>query len=264
MKSMLVGGHNLTKRDSRNWRSIRETRDALIVLMPLSGAPQYRNGAMNFEVEAQKSGVVTAPHSKYTTTVKRGVGIALTVPTEGLVARVERLTDKAYSDSLIPRMVDKFDATTPVAQALTRGMKSAMTEMGNLDAFHLAALASPAFEEMLLNLAVAAIFPGIGVEREPPMSPEFRAGGADLSGRRRSGVSRGAILDISPATAPAGLRAEPDGGLRLGALTTIAALAADPVLRAGYPGLAAAASGLATPQIRRVATLGGNLVQRNR
>jgi len=96
------------------------------------------------------------------------------------------------------------------------------------------------------------------------MSPEFRAGGTDLSERRRSGVSHGAILDILPSDAPAGLWPEPDGGLRLGALTTVAALAADPSLRAGYPGLAAAAGGLATPQIRRVATLGGNLAQRNR
>jgi xanthine dehydrogenase YagS FAD-binding subunit len=96
------------------------------------------------------------------------------------------------------------------------------------------------------------------------MSPEFRAGATDLSERRRSGVSRGAILDISPEAAPAGLWPEPGGGLRLGALTTIAALAADPTLRARYPGLAAAAGGLATPQIRRVATLGGNLAQRNR
>jgi len=96
------------------------------------------------------------------------------------------------------------------------------------------------------------------------MSPEFRAGGTDLSERRRSGVSRGAILDIAPSDAPAGVGREPDGGLRLGALTTIAALAADSALQAGYPGLAAAAGGLATPQIRRVATLGGNLAQRNR
>jgi len=96
------------------------------------------------------------------------------------------------------------------------------------------------------------------------MSPEFRAGATDLSERRRSGVSRGALLDIAPLDAPAGLWPELDGGLRLGALTTIAALAADPLLRAGYPGLAAAAGGLATPQIRRVATLGGNLAQRNR
>src|SRR5438270_12757679 len=95
------------------------------------------------------------------------------------------------------------------------------------------------------------------------MSPaaEFRAGGTDVGERRRSGVARGAILDL---VAPIGIAAEPDGAFRLGALTTIAALAADPAIRAGYPGLAAAAGGLATPQIRRVATLGGNIAQRNR
>ena len=45
-----------------------------------------------------------------------------------------------------------------------------------------------------------------------------------------------------------------DGGATIGALVTIAELAADTRIGAGYPGLAAAAEELATPQIRRVAT----------
>jgi len=49
-----------------------------------------------------------------------------------------------------------------------------------------------------------------------------------------------------------------DGG------TLTVAIAADPTLDAAYPGLTAAAEGLATPQIRHVATLGGNLAQRSR
>ena len=93
---------------------------------------------------------------------------------------------------------------------------------------------------------------------------EFRAGGTDLSERRRSGVSSGAIVDIDSAMAPSGVQAAPGGGLRIGALTSVAALASDPDVARDYPGLAAAAAGLATPQIRRVATLGGNLAQRNR
>lgn len=95
-------------------------------------------------------------------------------------------------------------------------------------------------------------------------SPEFRAAGTDLSERRRSGVSRGPLIDIAPAAAPAGVQTEPDGGMRVGALTTIAALAADDVIRIAYPGLAAAAAALATPQVRRMATVGGNIAQRNR
>ena len=94
--------------------------------------------------------------------------------------------------------------------------------------------------------------------------PEYRAAGTDLTERRRSGVSRGPIRDIAPTAVPAGVRPETDGGMRVGALTTIAALAADDAIRAAYPGLAAAAAGLATPQIRRVATIGGNIAQRNR
>ncbi len=54
------------------------------------------------------------------------------------------------------------------------------------------------------------------------------------------------------------------GAARIGASTTIAAIAADTRLEAAYPGIAAAAGGLATPQIRHLATLGGNLAQRSR
>jgi xanthine dehydrogenase YagS FAD-binding subunit len=95
-------------------------------------------------------------------------------------------------------------------------------------------------------------------------APEFRAAGTDLSERRRSGVSRGPIVDITLNSAASGIQAEADGGLRIGALETIAVLAADKAVVTSYPGLAAAAAGLATPQIRRMATIGGNIAQRNR
>ena len=54
------------------------------------------------------------------------------------------------------------------------------------------------------------------------------------------------------------------GGLSIGAGVSIAELAAHPAVRAGYAALAQAAAGLATPQIRNVGTLGGNLCQRPR
>jgi xanthine dehydrogenase YagS FAD-binding subunit len=98
----------------------------------------------------------------------------------------------------------------------------------------------------------------------PVEAAEYRAAGTDLSERRRSGVARRSLLDITAAPAQAGITSEPYGALRIGALTTISALAADPAIRVGYPGLAAAAAGLATPQIRRVATVGGNFAQRTR
>jgi xanthine dehydrogenase YagS FAD-binding subunit len=50
-------------------------------------------------------------------------------------------------------------------------------------------------------------------------------------------------------------------GLAVGALVTLAQLEACPDVRAGYPALAQAAHAVATPQIRNVGTLGGNLCQ---
>jgi xanthine dehydrogenase YagS FAD-binding subunit len=93
---------------------------------------------------------------------------------------------------------------------------------------------------------------------------EFRAAGTDLSERRRSGVSRGPLIDITAAPDTIGIDWGADGTARIGALTTIAAIAADPRIGQAYPGLAAAALGLATPQVRHLATLGGNLAQRSR
>ena len=55
-----------------------------------------------------------------------------------------------------------------------------------------------------------------------------------------------------------------DGALRIGAFTTIAAIAGNERIAAAYPGIAASALGLATPQVRHLATLGGNLAQRSR
>jgi xanthine dehydrogenase YagS FAD-binding subunit len=93
---------------------------------------------------------------------------------------------------------------------------------------------------------------------------ELRAGGTDLSERRRSGVSTGPILDIGYRPELRRIDRAADGSTRIGALVPIATVAAAPEVRADYPGLAAAAGGLATPQIRRVGTIGGNLLQRNR
>jgi xanthine dehydrogenase YagS FAD-binding subunit len=93
---------------------------------------------------------------------------------------------------------------------------------------------------------------------------EFRASGTDLSERRRSGVSHGPLIDIAPAPDMIGIAWGAAGAARIGASTTIAAIAGDARLAAAYPGIAAAAGGLATPQIRGLATLGGNLAQRSR
>src|ERR1700759_2083131 len=97
--------------------------------------------------------------------------------------------------------------------------------------------------------------------------PEFRAAGTDLSERRRSGVSRGPLVDIAAggdSAIESTISWDANGTARIGALATIAGIASDARIIAAYPGIAASASGLATPQVRQLATLGGNLAQRSR
>jgi len=94
-------------------------------------------------------------------------------------------------------------------------------------------------------------------------APEFRAAGTDLSERRRSGVSKGPLIDIA-ATGDASIVWTADGAATIGAFATIATIADDTRIKDAYPGVAASAQGLATPQIRHLATLGGNLAQRSR
>jgi xanthine dehydrogenase YagS FAD-binding subunit len=53
-------------------------------------------------------------------------------------------------------------------------------------------------------------------------------------------------------------------GLTIGALVTLAQLESNPVVRTSFPGLAQAAHSIATPQIRNLGTVGGNLCQRPR
>ncbi len=88
-----------------------------------------------------------------------------------------------------------------------------------------------------------------------------RAGGTDLEDLRHRGLRRGPTVDLRDVADLSTLNVTWDGGLRIGAGVRLAALAADPTVRAGWPGLAQAAGGLATPQVRAAATVGGSLLQ---
>ena len=62
----------------------------------------------------------------------------------------------------------------------------------------------------------------------------------------------------------AGIEQLPDGGVRIGALVRNGRLAADPLVRTQYPVLAQALLTGASGQLRNMATVGGNLLQRTR
>jgi xanthine dehydrogenase YagS FAD-binding subunit len=91
----------------------------------------------------------------------------------------------------------------------------------------------------------------------------IKAGGVDLLDRMKEGLDRPErVVSIAHVPGYDAIEAGPPG--KIGALATLAKLAADPGLRRHYPALADAAEGAATPQIRNMATLGGNLCQRPR
>src|SRR5271166_4077948 len=92
-----------------------------------------------------------------------------------------------------------------------------------------------------------------------------KAGGIDLMDLMKEGLL--APSEVTSLSLVQGLDAivpTPDGGLSIGPMLTLARLAADPTIRDRYPALAEAAGESASPQIRAVATLGGNLLQRPR
>ncbi len=91
-----------------------------------------------------------------------------------------------------------------------------------------------------------------------------RAGGTDLQDRRRLGLARGPLTDLRDLHGVDGIVWQPDGSVAIGARATIATIAGDRAIQERYPGFAAAAAGLATPQIRAVATIAGNLLQQVR
>ncbi len=93
----------------------------------------------------------------------------------------------------------------------------------------------------------------------------LHAGGTDLLGCLRDEVfTADKVVSISGLDELKGIVRTDDGGLRIGALTTISEIAESDEVAAGFTGLAQAAQDVASPQLRNQGTLGGNLCQRPR
>lgn len=92
----------------------------------------------------------------------------------------------------------------------------------------------------------------------------FIAGGIDLLGEMKDGLAAPALL-VNVKRLPGTLDIAHDGDRwAIGANVTLARLAAHPELRGALPGVAAAAGEVGSPQMRNVATVGGNLAQHSR
>ena len=102
----------------------------------------------------------------------------------------------------------------------------------------------------------------IELARQP--GAKFIGGGTNLLDLYKSGIERPTrLVDVSR-LALADVDELPDGGLRIGAMVSNTAAATHPLVRARYRLLSEAILNGATTQLRNMATVGGNLLQRTR
>jgi len=91
------------------------------------------------------------------------------------------------------------------------------------------------------------------------------AGGTDLIGLIRNGLATpNALVDLTGIEGLRGWTREKGKGLRIGALTPLSDLETSPQLRKLAPMIVESLRDAATPQLRNMGTVGGNLLQRNR
>jgi len=86
------------------------------------------------------------------------------------------------------------------------------------------------------------------------------AGGTDLIPSMRQKLFEPEyVLDLRGITDLRGIKPHPDGGVEIGALTTIRAIERSDFLRQHYPVLSEAAATVASPVLRNMGTIGGNI-----
>lgn len=102
----------------------------------------------------------------------------------------------------------------------------------------------------------------IELAREP--GAKFIGGGTNLLDLYKSGIEKPVrLVDVSRLALSA-IEELPDGGLRIGAMASNTAVGTDPLVRRRYRVLSEALLNGATTQLRNMATVGGNLLQRTR
>jgi xanthine dehydrogenase YagS FAD-binding subunit len=118
---------------------------------------------------------------------------------------------------------------------------------------------APTIEE-----AVKLLAPPIG-KTDPDESSRPMAGGQDLLSTMKSYIMRPPrVVNLKTIQGLDKIKDDGKGGLRIGALVTLSELEENADVQTKFPGLVEAAHSIATPQIRNLGTVGGNLCQRPR
>lgn len=119
------------------------------------------------------------------------------------------------------------------------------------------------------HVSAASAGEAAGLLAETPATeataPRIIAGGTDLLTLMRADILAPArLIDLKPARELRYVRFDSDGSLRIGALATLADIERDAEVGRRLPILPQSVRDAATPQLRAMATVGGNLLQRPR
>ncbi|RME74398.1 MAG: 4-hydroxybenzoyl-CoA reductase, partial [Planctomycetota bacterium] len=110
-------------------------------------------------------------------------------------------------------------------------------------------------------LQPASVDEALALARQHGPEACYVAGGTDLwPNMKRRQLSPPVVISLARLAELRGIEITEEGGLRIGALTTLTELAAAPAVRERWPVVAEAAALISTPPLRNMGTIGGNLL----
>lgn len=162
MTGAQFGAIRLVRCAVRNWDFTRSLNGVVIVKFPTHGSSlQCLSGTRRHEVFPARGAGVGHPFDDFNMKRSQGAGLALDAPIDRLIEVAEQLTNSSYGRALASRMASTLDLSSPASAAFARSLHSAMAEIGHLNSHGLGELALAGHEEIILNFAVASLFPEV-------------------------------------------------------------------------------------------------------
>ena len=144
------------------WSLTRPMENLANISIPIAGTPmKHRSGNRSYEVSARDPAAVGRPFENLQAKFHEGAAIVLHAPIEMLIERAGQLTGGSLSGSPLAQIADRVDLGAPVGEALARTLRIAISEVTALNSAGLGSLVAKGYEDLLTNLAAAALFPSI-------------------------------------------------------------------------------------------------------
>ncbi len=169
-----VGRLLLSRNEVASWSATRAMGSLTQILIPITGRPVlYRSGTRSYEIDVGASAAVGRPFEEVQAKRLDGAALMLHAPIDALIECAEQLTARSLSGSPVSRIVDRVDLRAPAGKAFARVLGATFAEFVALNSSGFGPLAIAGYEEILTNLAVAALFPSIvdGLHRSVQSEP---------------------------------------------------------------------------------------------